>query len=311
MMASESSADGLQDARFGPSQVAPSDRAGLPAIQGFGRVGRVFLACLVVLDCCASFAATFYTAIEGDDTNPGTSEAPWRTIKRGVQAVMPGDTLVVRSGTYPERVLSVRGGRGESSRITFLGEGRVVMQGWKISHPFILLEGFDITGHSASSTADGHVRLDRDADDFRMIRCTVRDAVQMVRDDIRFESVGSRIVSEIGGFLAAGIAPGQYVTLERASSRATLAAANSRTMAITSVTDTTITVNAALADQPPQSLYLTTARQFGISIDTGAERAVVRECVFRNLPIPTEIGSGDQRRTLKVEATTTTRLEHR
>lgn len=50
-------------------------------------------------------AATYIVAANGRDSNPGTLERPFRTIKRGVAVARPGDTVAVREGVYSEAVL--------------------------------------------------------------------------------------------------------------------------------------------------------------------------------------------------------------
>ncbi len=45
-------------------------------------------------------ATTFYVATSGDDAAAGSLDAPVRTIMRGVQMAGPGDTVIVRDGTY-------------------------------------------------------------------------------------------------------------------------------------------------------------------------------------------------------------------
>lgn len=52
----------------------------------------------------ASFGATVYVAPGGNDSNPGTAAAPFRTIGKGVAAAKAGDTVQVRGGTYVEAV---------------------------------------------------------------------------------------------------------------------------------------------------------------------------------------------------------------
>jgi parallel beta-helix repeat protein len=47
-----------------------------------------------------SEANTYYVATNGNDSNPGTENRPFRTIGRGAWALMPGDTLYVKDGTY-------------------------------------------------------------------------------------------------------------------------------------------------------------------------------------------------------------------
>jgi parallel beta-helix repeat protein len=44
------------------------------------------------------------------DGNPGTEARPWRTIGRGVQSLQPGDTLLIKAGTYRETVNLQRSG---------------------------------------------------------------------------------------------------------------------------------------------------------------------------------------------------------
>ncbi|MGZ6792340.1 MAG: hypothetical protein ACXVFV_05260, partial [Mycobacteriales bacterium] len=46
----------------------------------------------------ATTPATYYVSTTGSDTAAGTLSAPWRTVKRGMQALYPGDTLYVRGG---------------------------------------------------------------------------------------------------------------------------------------------------------------------------------------------------------------------
>ncbi|HEX8832590.1 MAG TPA: DUF1565 domain-containing protein, partial [Abditibacteriaceae bacterium] len=56
-------------------------------------------------------AATYYVAPQGNDAGPGTSlKAPLRTIQKAVDAAQPGDTILVRGGTYRETVSTPRSG---------------------------------------------------------------------------------------------------------------------------------------------------------------------------------------------------------
>lgn len=49
-------------------------------------------------------AATFHVAPTGLDSNAGTEAAPWRTIQKAANTLAPGDTVLIRGGTYNETV---------------------------------------------------------------------------------------------------------------------------------------------------------------------------------------------------------------
>ena len=47
---------------------------------------------------------TYYVATDGNDSNPGTIDRPFRTIQEAVDRAQAGDTVYVRAGTYVEKV---------------------------------------------------------------------------------------------------------------------------------------------------------------------------------------------------------------
>jgi parallel beta-helix repeat protein len=49
-------------------------------------------------------ASTYYVATTGNDSNPGSIQQPFRTIKRGISVLKPGDITFLRAGTYPESI---------------------------------------------------------------------------------------------------------------------------------------------------------------------------------------------------------------
>jgi parallel beta-helix repeat protein len=63
------------------------------------RLGRATLAALLCTGGTAS-AATYYVATNGNDTFNGSSSNPWATLQHAVETIAPGDTILVRSGTY-------------------------------------------------------------------------------------------------------------------------------------------------------------------------------------------------------------------
>ncbi|HEY0008563.1 MAG TPA: DUF1565 domain-containing protein, partial [Tepidisphaeraceae bacterium] len=61
---------------------------------------------------------TYYVSTSGSNANPGTSiNQPLRTIQQAVDAAMPGDTVLVRGGTYRETISTPRSGTA-AARIT-------------------------------------------------------------------------------------------------------------------------------------------------------------------------------------------------
>jgi hypothetical protein len=98
-------------------------------------------------------AAALVVALDGDDAAQGTAAAPLRTINAAAQRAQPGDTILVRAGTYEGDVSTAASGT-ESARITFVAESpdtRIVGVGgadgaWENDGAYVDIVGFDITG---------------------------------------------------------------------------------------------------------------------------------------------------------------------
>ncbi len=118
----------------------------------FKRFGSVFLLSILCMSATSVWpepaARTCYVAVDGDDANPGTEARPWRTFKKAVSAVEPGMTVVVKRGTYAERLILRRSGT-PSARITFMarpGETAII-EGKNIAFPHPLWNGLiDVDG---------------------------------------------------------------------------------------------------------------------------------------------------------------------
>ena len=85
-------------------------------------------------------ATEFQVATNGNDTNPGTPQAPFRTIQRAAEAAQPGDIILIHQGVYRERVSPPRGGASDTRRIVYEAapgekveiKGSEVVRGWVI-----------------------------------------------------------------------------------------------------------------------------------------------------------------------------------
>jgi hypothetical protein len=93
--------------------------------------GGVFSACVAAVAfglVGLAEAGSIYVSPKGSDDNPGTSiDAPMRTIQKAVDAAKPGDTVLVRGGTYRETVTTSRSGTAKApsqSGITRTRRGR-------------------------------------------------------------------------------------------------------------------------------------------------------------------------------------------
>lgn len=89
----------------------------------------------------ASWATTYYVSTSGNDNNSGTSTSyPLRTIQRGFNKAVAGDTINVRGGTYREEVSVYTGGGSAGKYVTLQAygsekpvlKGSVLVTGWTL-----------------------------------------------------------------------------------------------------------------------------------------------------------------------------------
>lgn len=88
----------------------------------------------------------FYVSTTGDDSNPGTKELPWQTLKMAAENVGPGQIIVVKDGVYNEYITLKSNGTGEGDRITLFSESihGAACYGFKIQGSYVTIDGFNI-----------------------------------------------------------------------------------------------------------------------------------------------------------------------
>ncbi|HEY2587637.1 MAG TPA: right-handed parallel beta-helix repeat-containing protein [Tepidisphaeraceae bacterium] len=64
------------------------------------------------------FLSTWYVATTGSDSHPGSLRQPFQTIQQAANVAQPGDTVMIRGGTYRETVVPPRSG-ADGAPITF------------------------------------------------------------------------------------------------------------------------------------------------------------------------------------------------
>jgi hypothetical protein len=66
-------------------------------------VCSAYVLALLLLTASAPSAATFYlNPATGADSNPGTQAAPWKTLRKLMASVGPGDTVTIQPGSYTQ-----------------------------------------------------------------------------------------------------------------------------------------------------------------------------------------------------------------
>ena len=62
---------------------------------------------------------SYYVATTGSDTNSGSASAPFRTIQKAANTAKAGDVVLIRGGTYKEKVKPANSGNATDGYITF------------------------------------------------------------------------------------------------------------------------------------------------------------------------------------------------
>jgi hypothetical protein len=102
------------------------------------------LAVMLLLSACApltGYAATYHVAQDhpaASDENPGTADAPWKTVSKAAQTLEAGDRVIVHEGVYREWAEPKNSGR-PGARIVYEGAegenvtmtGADVLTGWE------------------------------------------------------------------------------------------------------------------------------------------------------------------------------------
>lgn len=108
---------------------------------------------------------TYYVAVTGNDANPGTLAAPWRTVQKAANTAAAGSFVCVRGGIYNEVVVINVSGSAAAGYVTFQsypgetavldGTGLTVPAGWGPmiliqNKSYITIQGFEIRNYRSS-----------------------------------------------------------------------------------------------------------------------------------------------------------------
>jgi len=161
----------------------------------------VFLYLMISLSCSKSSGVggsenvsvhVYYVSVSGDDGNAGTVDKPLRTMGKALGLVIPGDTVMVRGGTYYEPISFSKGGiQGKNVTLkAYPGErpvidgSRVAVSGWSAlvtmsNMRYIVLDGLDICNlSSASGSADPEgIYINGSSHDITIRNCNIYNIV--------------------------------------------------------------------------------------------------------------------------------------
>lgn len=121
---------------------------------------------------------TYYVAPDGADSNPGTLASPFRTVQAAAASARSGDLVLVRGGTYDERVVldGAGGVRGVTYR-AYPGEHPKVSQGFRVGQPGTVLDGFEVSSADIHEGQSNLVRsgIEIDASGVVVQNCSLHD----------------------------------------------------------------------------------------------------------------------------------------
>ena len=98
----------------------------------------------------------YVDAVAGNDTNSGTSAAPWQTIQHAADVLRPGDTAVVNDGVYtgPYNVVTIGRSGTPTAWLVFKsahrwgavidGQSNTSTTGFEIDGAYIRVDGFEV-----------------------------------------------------------------------------------------------------------------------------------------------------------------------
>lgn len=126
-------------------------------------------------------ATDYYVSPQGLDTATGSQVEPWQTIQHAANTAIADDTVHVLEGIYPEIVITKNNGT-EDQTIVFKhanSNERPQLNGFDIRNPWIVIEGFDLTGENCAQHT-GAVSIRSGADNVTISNNTIENTPEKV-----------------------------------------------------------------------------------------------------------------------------------
>jgi hypothetical protein len=209
----------------------------------------------MILLAVSANAAQYYVRPDGADTNDGlanvadtggTAAQAWLTIQKAANTMTAGDTVTVVAGSYPEYVATVNAG-SVGNPITYNTSGTVYCYGFNISDAYTVVNGFTFRYTSRQSLGEGIVYFNQNGSNSTVENCTFGPGISKKATDWVFADTNpDTITTATGGLTAAGFRAGMYLRVANSETNADTLNVNAQWL-VSSVTDTTITLDGAVA----------------------------------------------------------------
>ncbi len=119
----------------------------------------------ILLLSFTAFGADYYVSSDGNDSNPGSLQASFKTIQKALDTTKPGDTVYIRGGTYKEKLtVNTSGTTGNPITIQNYQNERAIIDGTGVSGSYIIyiynknyitVKGLEICNNSLGHTPTG------------------------------------------------------------------------------------------------------------------------------------------------------------
>jgi hypothetical protein len=151
---------------------------------------------------------TVYVSTTGNDANPGTSDSPFKTIAKAVEATPENGVVFIKAGTYTDEsdnIIVINNNltiKGEDPTTTILN-GKSFQIGTKITSPTVTVQGLTFKGSGRNSLrADG-----------LLVSINVKDSIFVDNNAIAINAghgadiniVNSSFINNNGGYFAGAI----------------------------------------------------------------------------------------------------------
>src|SRR5574343_87824 len=159
---------------------------------------------------------TYYVSKTGNNSNNGSTNAPWLTIAKAAATMVAGDTCIIRDGDYDEHVEEGTDGTALAP-ITYKAENQhgASLRSFRISGAYQVLDGLKFSRYSGTG---GHlwaasVRIENDGDGSTVKNCLFTEYPQVIAHDFSFDATTNTVTSASSDFIGAGFRVGSRIYL--------------------------------------------------------------------------------------------------